>query len=125
MLALEKNVYENRWFKEDKWASFQRTHSDVIECSLTQFQFENFGTDLRKEAILQINRFLENSFDDFLYLYVSTRLVKHTRYNGTKDRVLSFAEKYGFNVAVDPEDEGDITYDTLIKKYSRRHKKNQ
>lgn len=122
VISLEKNLYDNRWMKEKDIAAFEKSHPSKLSFEITYWQFTHIGTDIGRSSVLQINRFLENVFDDFLYSYVSTRL-KKKRYKGTKSRLLEFAEEYGLVVALDPQDDGDITIDALLKKYNRFGKK--
>lgn len=123
-LSLSKNAYENRWFNDEKGKSYLVTHNQQLEYCITKWQFTNLGADIPRMSILQINRFLENLFDQSLYLHVKARLKDDREMKGWKDALLSFAEEY--NLVLDPDigEKEDITYEGLKKKEYRYRSRN-
>ncbi|HYD21538.1 MAG TPA: hypothetical protein VEB40_08690 [Flavipsychrobacter sp.] len=117
--SLEKNVYENRSIRDWYYKLFMKERPDLLEIEITKWQFAAIGSEFPRASMLTINRFLENSFDENLYLYTNAHIDNGKRYNGKEQSLISFAEKYGIEIAVDSEDEGDITIDALKKKESR------
>lgn len=117
--SLQKNVYENRNIRDEYYEQFMRKRPALLDVSLNEWFFEKIGHDFPRSGMMTINRFLENTFDEFLYMYVSTHIDAGVRYSGVENSIMAFAEQYGFVVGIDPEDESDITIDALKKKVNR------
>lgn len=117
--SIEKNVYESRNIREWYYRMFMKERPALLDIHINQFQFTAIGNELPRASLLVVNRFLENSFDEFLYLYTSAHIDEEKRYNGKEQALIRFAEKYGLEVAVDADDDGDITLDALKKKENR------
>lgn len=87
---------------------------DKLSCVAPFSQMDNYGYNLSENHIIQINRYIENLFEETLYFYVQNRINKNNRYSGIEKAIENFVEEYNL-----PE---NVTMDCL-KKIEYRYRK--
>lgn len=109
--TMERRTYVERDLPRGPFGREDLT--DFITIQVNAWQFKTLGGHLSDAHILQINRMLENSFIQHLYMYVHARVHQDGRYRGYKEQIEAFCLEHG----IMPD--ADVAFDTLKKKESR------
>lgn len=112
--TLSKKSIDVKCIREKKDIRF-KFFIDQIQCIAPFSQMDNYGYYLTENHIIQINRYLENVFDETLYFYVQARINTNNRYAGYEKALENFITDYNL-----PE---TVTID-LLKKIEYRYRKN-
>jgi hypothetical protein len=125
-LCLDKNLYDNRQPLGDSF--LYKDMTDNMEVFINKWQFDNLGSELSREHIVFINRYLEAQFEEELYKYcswyTSVKVDANKRNQGYKDAIHSFAEQFNIDLLGDINHDGtqkqpDISFDGLKRKELR------
>lgn len=109
--CLEKKSYTNRMLT----ASFTDQYfTDKLTIQINPWQFAHIGFDFSAEKVKELNWFMENMFEEHLFLYVDAHMTEHTE---RKKLIDAFASQYGIVTEV------DITLEALVKTEYRMRKK--
>lgn len=110
--CLEKNFYSSYTFTQ----SFIDAHyTGRLQMQISEWQFARVGHSLSTEKVKEINRFLENMFEEHMFMYVG---VHHKDGETERKKVIDhFASMH--NIAT----EVDITLEALVKTEYRQRKK--
>jgi len=87
--------------------------TEKVTCVAPISLLKDMGWNLKRDHIIQFNRFFEEYFDRELYIHVKRNTLTDTRYAGYKQAIESFAARYFIEV------EQHITYEALKKKEYR------
>lgn len=87
-----------------------------LQVQLSRWQFDRIGFDVAPEHALAVNSILDDLFCQHLYIWVVRHTNPNVRYSGTKEAMLSFADRHG--IIVD-DDQEDISFEALKKKEYR------
>jgi hypothetical protein len=110
----KKSVTSMNLVKKD--TRFLRLNDHII--AVGAFSVSNhYGIHLDDDAIIQINRFFENSFEETLYQFVRYHLIDDSRFPGYDAALYKFANAYGIEI------DEDISFDGLKKMEYRFRKK--
>lgn len=93
-----------------------------LQVKLSRWQFDRIGFSVAPEHALAVNSILDDLFCEHLFTWVSRNINPSVRYSGTKDAMLSFAERHG--IVIDDIDE-DISFEALKKKEYRTRQRMQ
>lgn len=104
--SLTKELYDNRHHLKDL---VERGYTSTYTICINNWQFNGLGFDISPQAINNINRFLENYFQESLYIWCANRVDEFNRYAGYKSYIEDFAEYYELDLFE------DITLDALLK----------
>lgn len=110
--VLEKQNFHISFTEEKKETSFQQ-YTEKILCIAPYYIMRDFGWNLKRDHIIQFNRFFDNMFDHDLYLFVKRNINSQSRYAGYKQSIESFAEKNCIEL------ETTITFEALKKREYR------
>lgn len=94
--------------------------NDQIVCQGQFWIADRAGLSLDDDAVIQLNRFFEASFEETLYQFVRFQITTPGRYPGYDKALNLFAENYGIEL------EEDITFDGLKKieyRFRKKHEK--
>lgn len=104
--SLTKQLYDNR----HQLKSFEsKGYSSVYTIQINRWQFDRIGFGLTDQAINNINHFLENYFQESLYIWCANRVDEFNRYAGYRTHIEDFAEHYELDLFE------DISMDALQK----------
>lgn len=87
--------------------------TERVTCVAPMSLLKDFGWNIKRDHIIQFNRFFEEHFDRELYIHVKRNTLADARYAGYKQALESFAAQYFIEL------EKDISFETLKKKEYR------
>jgi len=100
---LTKNTYESRNIGDVFDTKYMHDH---IPFMINKFQFTHIGFDVPKDKVLELNRYLENMFEEMLYSYCHVRIDINPE---RKKLIEEFVRLYKIEV------DEDISMDALVK----------
>lgn len=106
--VLEKQHYHVSFAEHAKENRFMQ-FTEVITCVAPYSIMRDFGWSLKRDHIIQFNRFFEEHFDLDLHLHVERNINSNTRYAGYKQAIESFATLHCIDI------ETTITFEALKK----------
>jgi hypothetical protein len=111
--VMTKRAIDVKCIREKKDIRF-KFFIDALTCIAPWSQMDNYGYHLTENHIIQINRWLENIFEERLYFYVQSRINQNSRYAGYDKAYEAFINEYNMpeNVSVE-----------LLKKIEYRFRK--
>lgn len=109
-LSLEKEIYESRHQQSEKKRNL---YTDALPVFVSDWHWTAIGFEVSPEAVAIINSFLENLFNESLYMYCTIHSSEAGRYKGFNKAYYKFCIDYGLDI------DTDITMDALKKKEYR------
>lgn len=100
--TLSKKTIDVKCIREKKDIRFKFFIAQ-LQCIAPWSQMDNYGYHLTENHIIQINRYLENIFEEKLYHYVQHRIKQNSRYAGYDKAYESFIEDYNLPESVTVE----------------------
>lgn len=113
-LLQKKSVTKMNILKKD--TRFQKLTTHILAVGAFSIK-DHYGIHLDEDAVIQINRFFENSFEETLYQFVRYHLIDDSRFPGYDNALYKFADYYGIEI------DEDISFDGLKKMEYRFRKK--
>jgi len=92
-------------------------YTSYIQCVAPLSLIRDIGFIITNDQVIQFNRFVDDLFEEYLYIFVQKNTKQNQRYCGFKEAIELFAQIHNIEIDV------DITFDTL-KKAEYRHRKN-
>lgn len=112
--CLEKNVYSNRHLAEN---FIYKDVTDKLPILINSWQFNALGFDFSDDKVIQLNRFLENVFEEDLFRFCQSYIDPSKRYKGFREAIEKFCSRHKIELEI------DVTFDAIKKIEYRKRKK--
>jgi len=114
---LNKPNIETNLNKFEEQKKFSNYNTQIV-CVGMWSLMSHYGTEINMNQAIQVNRFFEELFDLYLYVFCKKNVNESKRVAGYDKSILAFADLYGIEIDVDISFEG-------LKKKEYRYRKNQ